>query len=89
MTNTFQMNHIGIVGSSVGRYITVAKPIISILDKYNPKTTTIVSGGADGVDKIAVKIARKRGFKVIEYLPKGIGWKYYMPRNLLIALRCD
>ncbi len=83
------MKYIGIVGCSVGRWITCADPIMSILGKYNPQDTTIVSGGADGVDRIAVKIAKKLGFKVIEYLPKGIGWQYYMPRNLLIANKCD
>ena len=83
------MKYIGIVGCSVGRWITCADPIMSILGKYNPQDTTIVSGGAYGVDRIAVKIANKLWFNVIEYLPKGIGWQYYMPRNLLIANKCD
>ena len=83
------MKYIGIVGSSKARYITVVESIHAILDRYDPATTTLVSGGAVGVDSHAVRIGRNRGFKVIEYLPKGIGWQYYMPRNLLIANKCD
>ena len=83
------MKYIGIVGSSKARYITVVESIHAILDRYDPATTTLVSGGAVGVDNHAVRIGRNRGFKVIEYLPKGIGWQYYMPRNRLIADKCD
>ena len=89
MNTKNSQQYIGIVGSSKARYIMVVESINVILDMYNPKTTTLVSGGADGVDSIAVGIGRKRGYNIIEYKPKGIGWVYYKPRNIEIANKCD
>ena len=89
------MNYIGIVGSSKAKVDDVAVSICSILDTYNPQDTTIVSGGADGVDKIAVGIARLQGYNILEYKPSKIngvyqrGWQYYRERNLMIANKCD
>ena len=84
------MKYIGIVGSSKATTTqNVVDVVCSILDRYNKINTTIVSGGAKGIDTIAVDIARSLDYDVLEFLPKGIGWQYYMPRNLLIANKCD
>ena len=87
------MIYIGIVGSSKAQPLPLSNGVVNavhnILDRYNPKDTTIVSGGADGVDIIAVGVAKLHGYNVIEYKPKGYGWVYYRERNLLIANKCD
>ena len=82
--------YIGIVGSSKARLTpSMATTIEGILSRYDKLTTIIVSGGAVGVDRIAVDVAKQLGYEVLEYMPKGIGWQYYKPRNLLIANKCD
>ena len=87
------MIYIGIVGSSKAQPLPLSNGVVNavhnIIDRYDPQTTTIVSGGAKGIDSIASGIAELHGYNIIEYKPKGIGWKYYMPRNLLIAKKCD
>jgi hypothetical protein len=42
------------------------KVVTKFIDRFDPLTTVIVSGGARGVDRIAAEHARKRGFEVIE-----------------------
>ena len=84
------IKYIGIVGSSKATTTqNVVDTVCSILDRYNKINTTIVSGGAKGIDTIAVDIARSLDYDVLEFLPKGIGWQYYKPRNILIANKCD
>jgi hypothetical protein len=51
--------------------------ISEILDQYNPKTDTILHGGATGVDTIAGKLAKFRGFTVI---PIKADWKKHGPK---------
>ena len=53
------------------------------LEQLRPQA--IVSGGADGVDTWAEEEARRLGIEPIIFRPAGVGWKYYKPRNLLIA----
>ena len=82
--------YIGIVGSSKARLSpSMATTIEGILSRYDKLTTTIVHGGAVGVDSWAGRIAKDKGFEVLVFMPKGIGWQYYKPRNLLIANKCD
>ena len=84
------IKYIGIVGSSKATTTqNVVDTVCSILDRYDKINTTIVSGGAKGIDTIAVDIARSLDYDVLEFLPKGIGWQYYKPRNMLIANKCD
>ena len=58
------------------------------LDRFSP--TRVVSGGADGIDKMAASAARSRGIEVTEYLPAEPNWERgFKPRNMLIAGDCD
>lgn len=68
-----------------------ARQIISmILDDYNPKTTTIISGGAKGIDTMAVEIAYAKHFDhIVTHNPEKPEKKYYLERNVKIALGCD
>ena len=85
------MIYIGIVGSSKAQHNQggVALTVHNILDRYNNRDTTIVSGGAEGVDTIAIGIAKLHGYNVIEYKPDEYNWNGYKKRNLLIANKCD
>lgn len=58
-----------------------------VIDRYQP--TLVVSGGAKGIDSMAVKMAQLKGILTIEYLPEHKGWTFYKKRNLLIAQNCD
>lgn len=90
LTDNMTKQFIGIVGSSKARPTpSMATTIEGILSRYDKLTTIIVSGGAVGVDSIAVGVAKQLGYEVLEYMPKGKGWQYYKPRNLLIANKCD
>lgn len=72
----------------------VKKICIENLKKY-PKDTIVVSGGARGVDTIAINVARELGFKTKEYLPETYHWedregkKGFKSRNLEIENNCD
>lgn len=58
-----------------------------MLDEYRPDV--VVSGGAKGIDSMAVAEAKKRGLAFVEHLPKTNNWAGFWPRNLLIAQDCD
>jgi hypothetical protein len=49
----------------------------------------ILSGGANGVDTIAVGVAKHMGLQIEEYKPKEKLWESYKERNQKIALECD
>ena len=57
--------------------------------RYNPINEIVISGGAKGVDSIAVEIAKSLGFETIIYKPENETWQSYKKRNLLIAKDCD
>ena len=81
--------NVGIVGS---RRWKSKKAIESLVNTF-PADTTVVSGGARGVDSWAAEFARKRGLKVVEFLPDlpsngNPRWEYtkaYHARNRQIA----
>ena len=62
--------------------------ITIVLKKYSTNTI-IISGGAKGVDTIALDIAKDMGFKTLEYKPEKEQWEFYKKRNLQIANDCD
>ncbi len=63
--------------------------VAMILKDYDPLSTTIVSGGAKGVDSTAQEIALLQRFAVKPIFPIGIGTKANLARNLEIANECD
>jgi hypothetical protein len=74
------------------------KMITLTLKQYDKGETLIISGGAKGVDKMAVEIAKGLGFQTKEYLPevhdwipkgRNIGKIGYKKRNLQMAEACD
>lgn len=67
----------------------VMKQEITLVLKKYPLDTIIISGGAKGVDSIALEIAKYIGFKTQEYKPEKEQWEYYKKRNLQIANDCD
>ncbi len=60
-----------------------------VLKRYSTSDTTIISGGAKGVDSIALEVAHGLGFKTKAYYPEKEEWKFYKKRNLEIANECD
>jgi len=67
----------------------------TILSKYEPKDTTIITGGAIGVDSIAQEVALILRFKTKVYRPEIQFWEDdkgktgFKTRNLKIANDCD
>ena len=57
--------NVGIVGSRRWKSRAAVETLVNTLSP----NTTVVSGGARGVDSWAAEYARKRGLKVIEFLP--------------------
>lgn len=60
-----------------------------ILKDYDPMTTTIITGGAKGVDSIASEIAHLQRFAVKPIFPIGFGEKANLARNMEIANECE
>ena len=88
------MQFIGIVGSSTAEQPeanqdNVARAVHRILSQYNKSDTTIVSGGGEGVDRIAIDVAKLEEFRTVEYPPTSKNWEEYKKRNLQIAEECD
>ena len=85
--------NIGIVGSRRWKNREDIEDLVNTL----AADTTVVSGGARGVDTWATQAARKRGVKVVEFLPESQPngspkWKYtqaYYARNRQIAEYSD
>jgi len=85
---------VAIVGTSIDMTENEERSIRQLIDvvlqnRYSKFTDTIISGGAKGVDTIAIEIANGLGFKTKVYKPEKEEWKYYKKRNLLIAQECD
>ncbi len=65
------------------------KSISALLKDYNVNDTTVISGGAEGVDTIAINVAKGLGYKIEIYKPEVQNWKYFKKRNRQIARDCD
>jgi len=86
------MQYIGFVGSSKADQadtFAIEKAIKMHLLKYVNTDTTIVSGGGEGIDTMAIKYAKELDFATIEYKPTSKNWEEYKKRNLQIAEECD
>ena len=84
---------IAIVGTSLNlsenQERDIRQHIGMVLQKYDVENDIIISGGAKGVDSIAIEIAESMGFNGIIHHPYKQQWKYYMDRNIKIAEECD
>lgn len=60
-----------------------------ILKDFDPTQTTIITGGAKGVDTTAQEIALQLLFAVKPIFPIGVGWEANKKRNIEIANECD
>lgn len=56
---------------------------------YNEKPDLVISGGADGVDKLAIEVAKGLEYETKEYFPDSMTWPGYKVRNKRIANACD
>lgn len=61
----------------------------AILEQYNSPNNIIISGGAEGVDQIALDVAKNIGFEIKEFLPNRRNWESFKKRNQHIANECD
>jgi len=84
---------IAIIGTTVNltenEECDIIRFIGTTLNKYNRQTDIVISGGAKGVDTIAIEIAKNHGFEVEVFNAVLPEWKYYKERNLLISKNCD
>ena len=72
-------------------YLAICEAVIEFVNSI-PFGSIVVSGGAQGVDSVAVTAARKRGLTVKEHLPDyGVHGSKMAPiiRNILIVDDCD
>jgi len=64
--------------------------IAGIINDYDEDSDEIISGGAKGVDTMAIELASSRGFLFRTILPESEKWEGgYKERNLKIAKMCD
>jgi predicted Rossmann fold nucleotide-binding protein DprA/Smf involved in DNA uptake len=78
---------IAIIGS---RTFSNTKMLAKIMEEYVGRATLIVSGGADGADKIGARWARKNGVPTKIFEPDRKRYKHaYHHRNRLIVENCD
>lgn len=63
--------------------------IAMTLKDYSTNNTIIISGGAKGVDEIAIGIAKTLNFETEIFKPLKPEKEYYRKRNQLIAENCD
>ena len=85
---------IAIVGSSLiyeNEIDHVRQLCVDILQNHNDniENTVVISGGSKGVDRIALDVALRLGFKIKEYLPTQRTWQFFKERNLKIVKECD
>lgn len=82
---------LAIVGStSLDGDAEAARIIDEVLDLYRP--TVVVSGGAPGIDTMAVRMAQASGISTMEFFPQVRRWAGaggFRERNLKIAEACD
>lgn len=83
--------NIAIVGASKLSPLQAEKVHEACFDliKEFDKDSLVISGGADGVDTIAIQIAKKLGYKFMEIIPEEKTWESFKARNLEIARKCD
>jgi len=83
------MQKVGIVGNQKGWTYEFIKKKLQELDIDDQ--STIISGGADGVDTFAQMYAKEKGCSIIIHYPKPYmpSPERYFNRNKQIAVECD
>ena len=78
---------VAIIGS---RTFSNPKLLATVMEEYRERITLIVSGGADGADRLGAKWARKNGIETKIFEPNHKKYKHaYHHRNRLIVENCD
>jgi len=67
----------------------IEKLIHSIIDGWDFQTTIFISGGAKGVDEMAIRLAKDMGYETSIFHPYSMDWPGYKKRNIRIAKVCD
>lgn len=82
-----EMFRIAVIGS---RTFANTKLLSKVMDEYLGRVTTVVSGGADGGDKLGARWARKNGVPTRIFEPDHKRYKHaYHHRNRLIVENSD
>lgn len=78
---------IAIIGS---RSFSNPKLLASVMDEYRGRVAEVVSGGADGADRLGAKWARKHGVATRIFEPEHKKYRHpYHHRNRLIVENAD
>jgi len=83
---------VAIVGTSINLTENEERDIqqlIALILKRYSDDITVISGGAKGVDSIAIEVAKGLRLKTKIYKPEKQEKEYYFKRNLQIAKECD
>jgi predicted Rossmann fold nucleotide-binding protein DprA/Smf involved in DNA uptake len=78
---------VAVIGS---RTFSNARLLAKVLDEYLGRATLVVSGGADGADRMGAKWARKNGIETLIFEPDHKRYRHaYHHRNRLIVEHAD
>lgn len=85
------MKKIAIVGTSQLKINQEGQVHDLVMDIFNAidDEFIVISGGAKGVDTIAMKAAKECGIETMIFNPKKQTWYYFKKRNLRMAEECD
>jgi len=82
------VSFLAFVGASVlpsGSAAAVRSVVAGRLASLDSSSVVVVSGGASGVDSIAVDVAKSMGFETLVFAPKTNDWPGFKARNIQIA----
>jgi len=86
------VSFLAFVGASVlpsGSAASVRSVVAGRLASLDSLSVVVVSGGAPGVDSIAVDVAKEMGFETLVFPPKTNDWPGFKARNIQIAQKAD
>lgn len=69
--------------------VAVRAVVTDRLASMDSLSVVVCSGGASGVDSIAVDAAKSLGFQTIVFMPKTNDWPGFKARNIQIAQKAD
>lgn len=65
------------------------RQLIASVIKSLPIDTEIISGGAKGVDSIAIEVGNGLGYSTTVFFPTIKNWDGFRERNIKVAKHCD